>query len=82
MQRMGELVDLGLADEGDAGWEDDLFLIGLDVKLPGRDPYPAQILHRVPDAMVGLVGPGREVEVAVDRDDPEHQVAIDWEATP
>ena len=63
MQRMGELVDLGLADEG---W----------------DTYPAQILHRVPDALVGRIGPGREVEVAVDRDDPEHQVAIDWEATP
>jgi hypothetical protein len=82
MQRMGELVDLGLADEGDAGWEDDLFLVGLDVKLPGWDTYPAQILHRVPDALVGRIGPGREVEVAVDRDDPEHQVAIDWEATP
>lgn len=82
MRRMGELVDLGLAAEGDAGSEDDLFLIGLDVKLPGRDPYPAQILHRVPDDLVGRVGPGLEVEVAVDRDDPEHRVAIDWKAAP
>jgi hypothetical protein len=79
MQRIGELVDLGLVDEGDPDWEDDLFLVGLDVKLPGMDRYAAQVLHRVPDEYVGKIGPGLEVEIAVDREDPEHQVAIDWE---
>jgi hypothetical protein len=43
------------------------------------DRYAAQVLHRVPDEYVGKIGPGLEVEIAVDREDPEHQVAIDWE---
>lgn len=80
MRRVGELADLGLAAPGDEGWEDDLFHITLEVKLPGFDPIEAQVLHRVPDRLVGRVGPGLEVEVAADRDDPSHQVAIDWDA--
>jgi hypothetical protein len=75
---MGTLEELDLADmEHDSG--DEMFLFELEVKLPGRDPYPATVIHRVPAALVGRVGPGREVPVAVDRDDPEHRMAIDWE---
>jgi hypothetical protein len=80
MTRIGELVDLGLADPGDAGWEDDLFRITLEVKLPGFDPYEVTVAHRVPDRLVGRVGPGLRVPVAADRDDHERNVAIDWDA--
>jgi hypothetical protein len=32
----------------------------------------------VPDELVGRVGPGLRVDVAVDRDNPTTEVAIDW----
>lgn len=77
---VGEIGELGLAG-GDRELEDDrLYVIGLDVKLPGRSPYPAQIGHRVPDRLIGRVGPGLEVQVAVDRDN-DQSVAVDWDAS-
>lgn len=77
---VGEIGELGLAG-GDRELEDDrLYVIGLDVKLPGRSPYPVQIGHRVPDRLIGRIGPGLEVQVAVDRDN-DHSVAIDWAAS-
>ncbi len=76
---VGEIGELGLAG-GDSELEDDrLYVIGMDVKLPGRSPYPAQIGHRVPDRLIGRIGPGLQVPVAVDRDD-DQSVAIDWVA--
>ncbi len=76
----GEIGELGLA-RGDPELEDDrLYVIGMDVKLPGRSPYPAQIGHRVPDRLIGRIGPGLTVQVAVDRDD-DQSVAIDWDAS-
>jgi hypothetical protein len=51
------------------------------VKLPGRSEYDAEVAHRVPDRLIGRVGPGVEVEIAADRDDPERSVAIDWDAS-
>ena len=52
------------------------------MKLPGRAAYPVSVVHWVPASQVGKTGAGREVVIAVDRDDPEHQVAIDWETPP
>jgi len=77
-KEMGTLGDLGLAEAGEEGSDDQAVLFGLDVKLPGRSPFSTSVLHRVPGHLTGRVGPGLEVEVAADRDDPQHQIAIDW----
>jgi len=75
---MGTLEDLDLDDmEHDEG--DEMFVFELSVKLPGRDPYPATVVHGVPARLVGRVGPGLEIPVAADRDDPENLVAIAWD---
>ena len=79
LQDVGKtLGDLGLAERTSEKWDDALMLFGLDVKLPGRSVYSMQVMHFVPDDLVGRIGPGLEVPVAVGRDDPEHDVAIDW----
>jgi hypothetical protein len=64
---------LGLPD-----CNDQTVLFELEVKLPGRSPFPASVALRVPEHLVGKVRPGLEVEIAADRDDPQHQIAIDW----
>lgn len=75
---LGTLEDLDLDEmEHDPG--DEMFLFELEVKLPGRDPYPATVVHGVPARLIGHVGPGLELPVAADREDPEHQVAIVWD---
>ncbi|HEX5631468.1 MAG TPA: DUF3592 domain-containing protein [Acidimicrobiia bacterium] len=79
MQDMGDISDLGLQESSAPGADDRVFLIQLEVKLPGRDPYTATIGHRVPEHLVGKVGPRTEVVVAVGRGD-DQEVAIDWEA--
>ncbi len=81
-QEAGDAVRLGLMPPDDERAGAMMALLDLEVKLPGRDPYPARVMHWVPAALAGQVGPGREVVVAVDRDDPEREVAIDWEASP
>ena len=78
MRRMGRIGDLGLADAGDERADDELFLIELEVATPWGDDVTARVLHRVPDELVGRVGPGLRVDVAVDRDNPTAEVAIDW----
>ncbi|MBM3695506.1 MAG: hypothetical protein FJW79_06200 [Actinobacteria bacterium] len=77
---MGTAGDLGAVAAGDPRAGDQVLLLDLEVKLPGMDPYPASVLHRVPTPLLGKVGPGLEVPVAVGRDDPEREVAVDWEA--
>jgi hypothetical protein len=72
------LGELGMAERTSEKWDDSLMLFGLDVKVPGRQVYSMQVMHFVPDDLVGRIGPGLEVPVAVSRDDPEHDVAIDW----
>lgn len=75
----GDISDLGLVDASDAGRDDRVYVLELEVKLPGRAPYPARIGHRVPERLFGRIGPGMEVDVAVDRDN-EQGVAIDWDS--
>jgi hypothetical protein len=79
MQDMGDISDLGLQDATAEGADDRVFVIQLEVKLPGRDPYSATIGHRVPERLVGKVGPRTAVDVAVGRGD-DQEVAIDWDA--
>ncbi|MEK7252246.1 MAG: hypothetical protein AAB198_03185 [Actinomycetota bacterium] len=79
MQDMGDISDLNLAEPGSAGDDDRVFLVQLEVKLPGRQAYAATIGHRVPERFVGKVGPRTTVDVAVGRDD-DQEVAIDWDA--
>lgn len=81
MQDMGDISDLGLQESSAPGADDRVFLIQLEVKLPGRDAYAATIGHRVPERLVGKVGPRTEVVVAVGRGD-DQEVAIDWDAVP
>ena len=81
-KELGDAVRLGVIAPGDERAGAMMTMLDLEVKLPGRDPYPVKVVHWVPASQVGKAGPGREVVVAVDRDDPEHQVAIDWEAPP
>jgi hypothetical protein len=81
LQDVGKtLGELGMAERTSEKWDDSLMLFGLDVKMPGRQAFSMQVVHFVPDDLVGRVGPGLEVPVAVGRDDPEHDVAIDWTA--
>ncbi|MBI5156452.1 MAG: hypothetical protein HZA58_00410 [Acidimicrobiia bacterium] len=74
-----------LADESghspEASHRDALFVVQLEVKLPGRDPYTATVGHRVPERLVGRVGPRTTVDVAVGRGD-DQEVAIDWDSVP
>lgn len=77
---LGDAVETGLMPAGDPRAGARVALLELEVKLPGRDPYQAKVVHWLPAELVGRVGPGRRLVVAVDRDDPEHEVAVDWEA--
>lgn len=77
---MGDAVELGLMDAADERAGARMALLELEVKLPGQDPYPATVLHWQPARLVGQIGPGRRLVVAVGRDNPEREVAVDWDA--
>lgn len=75
---LGDISDLGVVSEGSPNEDDRVFLIEMDVKLPGREPFPAKVGHRVPIAIYGKVGPGATVDVAVNRSN-DQDVAVDWD---
>jgi hypothetical protein len=77
MEDAGDMSELGLVEVGAAGDDDRLFIIGLEVKQPGLGVYEVRIAHRVPERLLGRVGPRTRVDVAVDRND-DQVVAIDW----
>jgi hypothetical protein len=62
--------------------DDPMWMFTLEVKLPGRDPFPAVMGHRVPVSKLALLGPGVKLAVAVDESDMHNEVAIDWEKSP
>jgi hypothetical protein len=62
--------------------DDPMWMFTLEVKLPGRDPFPAVMGHRVPVSKVALLAPGVKLAVAVDESDMHNEVAIDWEKSP
>ncbi|OFW66598.1 MAG: hypothetical protein A2Z12_08150 [Actinobacteria bacterium RBG_16_68_21] len=73
----GDISELGVVAPDDSHPDDRLYILELEVKLPGRSPYPVRIGHRLPERLYGRVGPGMIIPVAVDRDD-DQSVAIDW----
>lgn len=73
----GDISDIGVVADDDAHPDDRIYIFELEVKLPGRSPYPVRIGHRVPERLFGHVGPGMILPVGVDRDD-DQDVAIDW----
>ena len=79
MEDAGDMSELGLVEVGTPGDDDRLFIIGLEVKQAGMSPYDVRVAHRVPERLLGRVGPRSRVDVAVDRDD-DHAVAIDWKS--
>lgn len=75
---LGDISDLEVVSEGSPNEDDRVYVVEMDVKLPGRQPFPVKIGHRVPIALYGKVGPGATVAVAVDRSN-DQDVAIDWD---
>ena len=78
MEDAGDMSELGLVEVGAAGDDDRLFVIGLEVKQSGMSPYEVRVAHRIPERLLGRVGPRTRVDVGVDRDD-DNAVAIDWD---
>jgi hypothetical protein len=69
-----------------------VFGFKLDVRREGHPPLEMTVRQQVPRMFVGAVlpgstvmvrqdpaGPGLELPVAADREDPEHLVAIAWD---
>lgn len=77
MRDAGDMSELGLVQVGEPGDDDRLFVIDMEVDQAGLDPYEVRVAHRVPERLVGRVGPRTRLKVAVDRGD-DHAVAIDW----
>lgn len=77
MEDAGDMSELGLAEVGLPREDDRLMILSLEVKQAGLDPYEVRVGHRVPERLVGRVGPRTKVDVAVDSAD-DHTVAIDW----
>jgi len=77
MEDSGDTSELGLVEVGRTGDDDRLFIVGLEIRQAGLTPYEIRIAHRVPERLLGRVGPRTRVDVAVDRDN-DRAVAIDW----
>jgi hypothetical protein len=77
MTDAGDMSELGLVEVGSERDDDRLFVVDMEVQQAGLDPYEVRVAHRVPEHLLGRVGPRTRVRVAVDRDD-DHAVAIDW----
>jgi hypothetical protein len=66
---------------GSTGPEAATIRFGLQVQLPGRDPYMAEVTQSVPRMLLGAVLPGSVVAVTADPSDPNN-VYIDWSVAP
>jgi hypothetical protein len=62
--------------------DDPMWLFTLKVTVPGENPWPAVMGHRVPPQKVGILGPGVKLSVAVNMADKMNEVAIDWDKSP
>lgn len=81
VRELGDAVALGVIPPADERAGAKMASLDLEVKLPGREAYPARVVSWVP-AGIGPLEPGRALTVAVDREDPEHRLAIDWQTPP
>lgn len=77
MADAGDMSELGLIEVGMPGEDDRMFIVDMEVQEAGLDPYEVRLMHRVPQRLLGKVGPRTRVRVAIDRAD-DHVVAIDW----
>lgn len=67
-----------LADGHRANEYQQLVYLELEVQLPDRQPYQVKTGEYLNAASAGSVAPGRQLQVRVDRQDPQ-RVAVDWE---
>jgi len=63
-------------------WNDPVWLFTLQVTVPGENPFPAVMGHRVPPDKLASVVPGVKLAVAVDMSNRNNKVAIDWDKSP
>jgi hypothetical protein len=63
-------------------WNDPMWLFTLQVTVPGENPFPAVVGHRVPLDKLTSVVPGVKLAVAVDMSNRNNKVAIDWDKSP
>ena len=77
MEDAGDMFELGLAEVGISGNDDPLFIIGLEVQQAGTASYEVRVADRVPECLLGRVGPRTHVDVAIDKFDDD-AVSIDW----
>jgi hypothetical protein len=61
---------------------DPIWVFTVEVALAGQAPFPAVFGHRVPMAKVAALAPGVRLAVAVDPQNPNQDVAIDWDKSP
>ena len=61
---------------------DPMWLFTVQVTVPGEQPFPAVFGHRVPLAKAASMAPGVRLAVAVNLEDRNNEVAIDWERSP
>ena len=62
--------------------DDPEWLFTVKVTVPGNGTWPAVMGHYVPQAKVGVLGPGVKLAVAVNMADKMNEVAIDWDKSP
>ncbi len=80
-QPLGKTV-LQMNPHATAHLDDPAWLFTLKVTVPGNGTWPAVMGHYVPQAKVGMVGPGVRLAVAVNMADKMNEVAIDWDQSP
>jgi hypothetical protein len=61
---------------------DPMWLFTVEVSLAGEAPFPAVFGHRVPIAKLSSVAPGVKLAVAVNPENKNQEVAIDWDRSP
>jgi hypothetical protein len=61
---------------------DPLYVFKVEMPMGGGSPIEAVFIHRVPEAKVGSLALGEQLNVAVNPANPTREVAIDWDMSP
>lgn len=56
----------------------EVFAFVVTVEPPGGEAYEAKLLQAVPEKLVGRFGPGAQVTVGINPEEPA-DIAIDWD---